>query len=57
MTTGFNAAAPAGYQCGSGCTATVNGAFFGAGAAYAGYAYQLTGIGNNLVTGTAVFKH
>ena len=56
MSTGINLAAPAGYQCTGGCTASVDGAFFGAGAAYAGYAYQLSGIGNQKVTGTAVFK-
>lgn len=56
MSTGINLAAPVGYQCTGGCTASVDGAFFGAGAAYAGYAYQLFGIGNQRVTGTAVFK-
>jgi hypothetical protein len=40
--------------CGSGCSASVNGAFFGAGATFAGYAYQVnTG---TPVTGVAVFK-
>jgi hypothetical protein len=56
MSTSINLAAPAGYQCTGGCTASVDGAFFGAGAKYAGYAYQLSGIGNQKVTGAAVFK-
>jgi hypothetical protein len=52
----FNPAAPAGYQCSGGCTAAINGAFFGAGASYAGFAYQITGIGNQPISGTAAFK-
>src|SRR5204862_214677 len=46
----LNLAAPSGYQCTGGCTAAVNGAFFGAGAAYAGFAYQITGIGNQPIS-------
>jgi hypothetical protein len=47
---------PSGFgNCFTSCSASVNGAFFGVGAAYAGYAYQVTGPA--LVTGTAVFKH
>jgi hypothetical protein len=52
----FNPSAPAGYQCSGGCTAAINGAFFGAGASYAGFAYQITGIGNQPISGTAAFK-
>ena len=52
----MNLAAPAGYQCTGSCTAAVNGAFFGAGAAFAGFAYQITGIGNQPISGTAAFK-
>jgi hypothetical protein len=48
-------APPSGYTC-SGCSASVNGAFFGAGAAYAGYAYKLTTNTGQFVTGAAVFK-
>ena len=46
---------PSGYTCSS-CTAAVNGAFFGAGAAYAGYAYKLTTNTGQFVSGSAVFK-
>jgi hypothetical protein len=52
----FNPAAPVGYQCTLGCNASIKGAFFGAGAAYAGYAYQITGVSNQSITGAAVFK-
>ena len=48
-------APPSGYTCSS-CTASVNGAFFGAGAAYAGYAYKLTTNTGQFVSGSAVFK-
>jgi FecR protein len=50
--------APSGYACSSGCTASVNGAFFGAGAAFAGYAYKVASTisPTQSVTGVAVFK-
>jgi hypothetical protein len=47
---------PAAYTCSGTCTATVNGAFFGAGAAYAGYAYRMPTGPTQSVTGAAVFK-
>jgi hypothetical protein len=47
--------APTGYLCSGSCTASVNGAFFGAGAAFAGYAYRMQ-TGSQSVTGVAVFK-
>jgi hypothetical protein len=49
-------AAPAGYNCPCTCSAAINGAFFGAGAAFAGYAYQVNGGGNQRVAGAAAFK-
>jgi hypothetical protein len=46
---------PTNYSCAfSGCTATFNGAFFGAGASNAGAAYNVTAI--STVSGVAVFK-
>jgi FecR protein len=51
-----NVSAPLGYQCTLGCQGKVNGAFFGAGAAFAGFAYQITGISNQAISGAAVFK-
>jgi hypothetical protein len=48
-------APPSGYSCSS-CFANVDGAFFGAGAAYAGYAYKLTTQTGQFVTGVATFK-
>src|SRR4051812_32072492 len=52
-----NIAAPTGYQCSGGCSAKINGAFFGAGAAYAGFAYQIIGTtGGQAISGTAAFK-
>jgi hypothetical protein len=46
---------PSGFgTCGTNCSATINGAFFGAGATFAGYAYQVTT--GTRVVGTAVFK-
>ena len=53
-----NLAAPTGFQCTGGCTVSVNGAFFGAGATFAGYAYQVKDniSPGNTVAGTAVFK-
>src|SRR4051812_39795319 len=50
------AATAAGYGCTSTCTVLINGAFFGAGARYAGYSYMVTGASTNSVTGAAVFK-
>jgi hypothetical protein len=47
--------APGAYACSGSCNAAVNGAFFGAGATHAGYAYQVTTLGAT-VSGTAVFK-
>jgi hypothetical protein len=55
MTGSLTGTTPSGFgNCFTSCSASVNGAFFGAGAAYAGYAYQVSGVA--LVTGTAVFK-
>ncbi len=48
--------APIGYACTLSCSALINGAFFGAGAAYAGYAFLVSGASNNSVTGAATFK-
>jgi hypothetical protein len=47
-----------GYGCSaSNCVASVNGAFFGAGAAYAGYAYKVSNTtSGNTISGSAVFK-
>ena len=47
-----------GYACSaSTCVASVNGAFFGAGAEYSGYAYNVGNTtGGNTVSGVAVFK-
>jgi hypothetical protein len=53
MTGGPSGAVPPGY-CTIGCTANVDGAFFGAGAAYAGYAYRITSTSS--IAGVAVFK-
>jgi hypothetical protein len=47
-------APPITYAC-TACSAQVNGAFFGAGAAFAGYAYKLQA-NQQTVTGVAVFK-
>jgi hypothetical protein len=49
-------AVPGAYGCSGGCTANVNGAFFGAGAAYAGYAYRMPTGPTQSITGAAVFK-
>jgi hypothetical protein len=49
-------AVPGAYGCSGGCTANVNGAFLGAGAAYAGYAYKMSTTGGQSVAGAAVFK-
>jgi hypothetical protein len=46
----------AGYPCSSGCTTAVNGAFFGANAAYAGYTYSVSAPGGQSIAGAAVFK-
>jgi hypothetical protein len=50
------AATTVGYNCTGSCTATIDGAFFGAGATYAGYAYKMTGLGTPGVVGAATFK-
>jgi hypothetical protein len=49
---------PINYSCGvSGCSASFDGAFFGAGASHAGAAYNITApIGTPTVSGVAVFK-
>jgi hypothetical protein len=47
--------APINYSCSSGCTASFNGAFFGAGASHAGAAYNINGF-TSTVSGAAVFK-
>jgi hypothetical protein len=47
---------PTAYACGSGCSASFQGAFFGAGASNAGIAYQVTNFGSAAtVSGVAVF--
>jgi hypothetical protein len=47
---------PLGFSC-SNCTASFQGAFFGAGASHAGLAYQVnTGTAPITVSGVAVFK-
>jgi len=52
-----NISTPASYQCSGGCSAKINGAFFGVGAAYAGFAYQIIGTtGGQAISGTAAFK-
>jgi hypothetical protein len=56
MTGTASGAVPAAYTCSGGCTATVNGAFLGAGAAYAGYAYRMPTGPTQSVVGAAVFK-
>jgi hypothetical protein len=56
MTGTASGTVPAAYTCSGACTATVNGAFFGAGAAYAGYAYRMPTGATQAVTGAAVFK-
>lgn len=56
MTGTASGTVPSNYVCSGGCTATVNGAFFGAGAAYAGYAYRMPTALGPTVTGVAVFK-
>jgi hypothetical protein len=48
---------PPNYACFSGCTASFNGAFFGAGASHAGAAYRVVDSGSgNSVSGAVVFK-
>jgi hypothetical protein len=48
---------PANYACGSGCSTSFNGAFFGAGASHAGAAYNIvSGSGATTVSGVAVFQ-
>jgi hypothetical protein len=56
MSGAASGAVPAAYTCSGACTATVNGAFFGAGAAYAGYAYRMPTGPTQSITGAAVFK-
>jgi hypothetical protein len=46
---------PINYSCSSGCSASFNGAFFGAGASNAGAAYNISGF-TSTVSGVAVFK-
>jgi FecR protein len=49
--------APINYACGSGCSASFQGAFFGAGASNAGIAYQISNFGSSAtVSGVAAFK-
>lgn len=52
----FVSTAPTQYNCGSGCTASFQGAFYGAGASHAGMAYQIDNSGGASVSGVAAFQ-
>lgn len=54
---GSSTGTPGAYTCSGSCTASVDGAFFGSGAAYSGYAYKVGNTtGGTSVSGVAVFK-
>lgn len=53
--TNVGATPPLAYSCSSGCSATFQGAFFGAGASNAGLAYQINAF-TATVSGVAAFK-